>query len=120
VKETNTRDKYVVATFDAQDLAIAAMEQGNIDVMVVQNPFDMGVQTVRLLKAMIKDDQATIKKMLPNLGKAEGDIYTTGLRVVVPSAQSPVKASLFDSNVVQYMLLPDFKAWLAKYGLHSS
>jgi len=120
VKETNTRDKFVVATFDAQDLAIAAMEQGNIDVMVVQNPFDMGVQTVRLLKAMIKDDQATIKEMLPNLGKAEGDIYTTGLRVVVTDAQSPVKPTLFDPKVVEFMLLPDFKAWLAKFGLHSS
>jgi len=120
VKETSTRDKYVVATFDAQDLAIAAMEKGNIDVMVVQNPFDMGVQTVRLLKAMVKDDQATIKEMLPNQGKEDGDVYTTGLRVVVPSKDSPVNPNLFDPKVVEYMLLPDFKAWLAKYGLHSS
>jgi len=120
VKETGTRDKYVVATFDAQDLAIAAMEQGNIDVMVVQNPFDMGVQTVRLLKAMVKDDQATIKEMLPNQGKEDGDVYTTGLRVVVPTKESPVTQKLFDPKVVEYMLLPDFKAWLSKYGLHSS
>jgi ribose transport system substrate-binding protein len=120
VKETGTRDKYVVAAFDAQDLAISAMEQGNIDVMVVQNPFDMGVQTVRLLKAMVKDDQATIKEMLPNKGQEDGDIYTTGLRVVVPKASSPVHQGLFDAKVVEYMVLPDFKAWLAKYGLHSS
>lgn len=120
VKETNTRDKFVVGTFDAQDLAIAAMEKGNIDVMVVQNPFDMGVQTVKLLKAMIQDDQATIKAMFPNLGKEDGDIYTTGLRVVVPDAKSPVTAKLYDPKVVEFMLLPDFKAWLAKYGLHSS
>jgi ribose transport system substrate-binding protein len=120
VKETGTRDKYVVATFDAQDLAIAAMEQGQIDAMVVQNPFDMGVQTVRLLKAMIKDDQATIKKMFPNQGKDDGDIYTTGLRVVVPEKNSPINPDLFDPKVVEYMRLPDFKAWLSKYGLHSS
>ena len=120
LKETGARNKYVVATFDAQDLAIAAMEQGGIDAMVVQNPFDMGVQTVRLLKAMIQDDQATLKQMFPNHGQADGDIYTTGLRVVVPNAQSPVNAQLFDPKVVEYMLLPDFKAWLAKYGLHSS
>jgi len=120
VKETGTREKYVVATFDAQSLAIAAMEQGNIDVMVVQNPFDMGVQTVRLLKAMIKDDQAVIKEMLPKQGQDDGDIFTTGLRVVVPDAKSPVKKDQFDANVVEYMLLPEFKAWLAKYGLHSS
>jgi ribose transport system substrate-binding protein len=120
VKETGTRDKYVVATFDAQNLAIAAMEKNNIDVMVVQNPFDMGVQTVRLMKAMIQGDESVTKEMFPNAGKPDGDIFTTGLRVVVPSDGSPVKRELFDSNVVEFMLLPDFKAWLAKYGLQSS
>jgi ribose transport system substrate-binding protein len=120
VKETGTRDKCIVATFDAQAAAITALEAGNIDVMVVQNPFDMGVQTVRLLKAMIKDDQATIKEMFPRAGSEDGDVYTTGLRVVVPNAKSPVKPTLFDPKVVEYMLLPDFKAWLDKYRLHSS
>jgi ribose transport system substrate-binding protein len=120
VKETGTRDKFVVATFDAQSLAIDAMDSGLIDVMVVQNPFDMGVQTVRLLKAMIQDDKSTVSEMLPNAGKDNGDIYTTGLRVVVPDAKSAVNQQLFDKNVVEYMVLPDFKAWLKKYGLHSS
>jgi ribose transport system substrate-binding protein len=120
VKETGTRSKYIVATFDAQDLAIAAMEQGFIDVMVVQNPFDMGVQTVRLMKAMVTGDEATAKEMFPRQGQADGDIYTTGLRVVVPNESSAVKRELFDAKVVEYLLLPDFKAWLAKYGLHSS
>lgn len=120
VKETGTRNKFVVATFDAQDLAIAAMEQGNIDVMVVQNPFDMGVQTVRLLKAMIQEDKATLKQMFPNEGRDDGDIYTTGLRVVVPDGKSAVDKELFDPKVVEHMVLPDFKAWLKKYGLHSS
>jgi ribose transport system substrate-binding protein len=120
VTESNTRDKFVIATFDAQDLAIAAMEEGKIDVMVVQNPFDMGVQTCRVMKAMIAGDDATLKEMFPKQGEPDGDVYTTGLRVVVPSADSPIKADLFDSKVVEYMLLPDFKAWLAKYGLHSS
>ena len=120
VTEAGNRDKFVVATFDAQDLAIGHMEKGNIDVMVVQNPFDMGVQTVRVMKAMIQDDQATIKEMFPNPGQPDGDIYTTGLRVVVPNAESPVKADLFDAKVVEYMLLPDFQAWLKKYNLTSS
>jgi ribose transport system substrate-binding protein len=120
VTEAGNREKFIVATFDAQDLAIGHMEKGNIDVMVVQNPFDMGVQTVRVMKAMIQDDQATIKEMFPNQGKEDGDIYTTGLRVVVPSAESPVKAYLFDAKVVEYMVLPDFQAWLKKYNLTSS
>jgi ribose transport system substrate-binding protein len=120
VTEAGTRDKYVVATFDATDLAIGHMEKGNIDVMVVQNPFEMGVRTVRLLKAMVENDEATIKEMYPRAGEPDGDIHTTGLRVVVPAADSPVKADLFDPKVVEFMTLPDFKAWLAKYNLTSS
>lgn len=120
VTETGSGDKYVVATFDAQALAIDQMEKGNIDAMVVQNPFDMGQQTCRLMKAMIGGDEATLKEMFPKQGEPEGDIFTTGLRVVVPNDQSPVKADLFDAKVVEFMLLPDFQAWLKKYNLTSS
>lgn len=120
VTETGTRNKYVVATFDAQAAAIAAMEEGKIDVMVVQNPFDMGVQTCRLMKAMLTGDEGTIQAMFPRRGEPEGDVYTTGLRVVVPDSRSPVRPELFDAKVVEYLELPAFKAWLAKYGLTSS
>jgi ribose transport system substrate-binding protein len=120
VIETGRRDDFVIGTFDAQALAIDHMEKGNIDVMVVQNPFDMGVQTVRLCKAMIEDDKNTVKEMFPNEGKPGGDIYTTGLRVVVPDGDSPVQKDQFDPKVVEYMLLPDFQAWLKKYSLTSS
>ena len=118
--ESGTRDKYVVATFDAQDLAIGHMEKGRIDAMVVQNPFQMGVQTVRLLKALVEGEPGTVAEMFPRAGQPDGDVHTTGLRVVVPDAASPVKAALFDPQVVEYMTLPDFKAWLAKYNLTSS
>ena len=120
VEETNTRDKYTVITFDAQAVAIEEMAAGKIDAMVVQNPFDMGVQTVRVLKAMLADDQATIKEMFPRTGELDGDVYTTGLRVVVPTDSTPVKKELFDEKIVEYMLLHDFRAWLAKYNLTSS
>jgi ribose transport system substrate-binding protein len=96
VEETKTRDKYTVITFDAQAVAIEEMAAGRIDAMVVQNPFDMGVQTVLLLKAMLADDQETIKTMFPKAGEPDGDIYTTGLRVVVPTDDTPVKKELFD------------------------
>lgn len=120
VTESGTRDKYVIATFDAQDLAIGHMEKGRIDVMVVQNPFEMGVRTVRLLKALVENDDAVIAEMLPRSGEPDGDIHTTGLRVVVPDIDSPVKANIFDPQVVEFMTLPDFKSWLAKYKLTSS
>ena len=120
VTEAGARNRYVVATFDAAPLAIGQMERGNIDVMVVQNPFEMGVRTVRLLKALVEDDQAVVREMYPRAGKPDGDIHTTGLRVVVPDGSSPVKADLFDPAVVEFMTLPDFQAWLAKYGLTGS
>ncbi|MFM7242552.1 MAG: substrate-binding domain-containing protein [Planctomycetaceae bacterium] len=120
ITETGSRDRYVVATFDAAPLAIGQMDKGTIDAMVVQNPFEMGVQTVRLLKAMVEDDTAVLAEMYPRSGQPDGDIYTTGLRVVVPDDSSPVKAAIFDPAVVEFMTLPAFKAWLARYGLTGS
>lgn len=120
ITETGSRDRYVVATFDAAPLAIGQMDKGTIDAMVVQNPFEMGVQTVRLLKAMVEDDTAVLAEMYPRSGQPDGDVYTTGLRVVVPDDTSPVKAALFDPAVVEFMTLPAFKAWLARYGLTGS
>jgi ribose transport system substrate-binding protein len=107
----------IVATFDAAADAIQEMDKGNIDVMVVQNPFDMGVQTVRLLKAMVTGDDNTVKEMFPNNGKPDGDVYTTGLRVIVPREASPIKADQFDPKIVEFMTLPKLKEWLAKYKL---
>jgi ribose transport system substrate-binding protein len=120
VSAGGNREKYVVATFDAAPLAIGHMEKGNIDVMVVQNPFEMGVRTVQLLKAMVEKDDAVLKEMFPRAGDPDGDVFTTGLRVVVPAASSPVKADLFDPKVVEFLTLPDFKAWLEKYKLTGS
>lgn len=120
VTKEGLRDKVTVATFDAQEAAIKEMEKGRIDVMVVQNPFDMGVQTVRLLKAMVVDDEATVKEMFPAADEPDGDIYTTGLRLVVPSEESPVKSEMFDNKIVEFMSLPDFQVWLKKYDLRGS
>lgn len=120
VTETQTRDQFAVVTFDAQAVAIEDMANGKIDAMVVQNPFDMGLQSVRLLKAMLTDDEATIKEMFPKAGEPNGDVYTTGLRLVVPSESDMLKADMFDFSTVEFMKLNAFKEWLAKYKLTSS
>ncbi len=117
VVERKVRDSITVATFDAAENAIQEMDKGNIDVMVVQNPFDMGVQTVRLLKAMVNGDDSVTKEMFPNHGMPDGDVFTTGLRVIVPSDQSPITPDMFDPKTVEFMTLPKLKAWLAKYNL---
>ena len=121
VNERDIKDKTTVVTFDAQSVAIQHMAAGRIDAMVVQNPFDMGYQAVKLLKAMHEDDKATIEEMFPKAGQDDGgDIYTTGLRLVVPDGETPLKAEDFDAEVVEVMPLSEFQAWLKQYKLTSS
>jgi ribose transport system substrate-binding protein len=119
VREKNARDKLTVVAFDAEPIAVEEMGKGMIDAMVVQNPYQMGYQGVRLLKALHEDDQKTIKEMLPNLGQPDGDIYDTGLKVVVPDEGSPLKAEMFESKT-QFLRLSEFRKWLTKYNLTGS
>jgi len=81
--------------------------------MVVQNPYDMGYHGVRLMKALAQDDQKTIKQMLPRLGEPDGDLFDTGIKVVVPDDHTPLKAETFDNkekNVKGYKL-GEFNEW---------
>jgi ribose transport system substrate-binding protein len=121
VEERGVRDRLTIATFDAQAAAIDRMAAGKIDVMVVQNPFEMGVQTVRLLLAMHTGDDATLAAMFPNAAGPDGDVYTTGLRVVVPDDKPLLKREQIDlPQPFEFLPLSEFRAWLAKYGLSSS
>lgn len=129
VEERGVRDQVTIVTFDAQAAALDHMAGGRIDCMVVQNPFDMGIQTVRLLLAMHTDDAATITKMFPNQGQPGGDIYTTGLRLIIPDVwaeadTAPIKAADFESaesaDMIEVMPLSAFREWLGQYGLSSS
>ncbi|MBL9122561.1 MAG: substrate-binding domain-containing protein [Planctomycetaceae bacterium] len=119
VKEMNVRDKITVVAFDAEPLAIEAMQAGNVDAMVVQNPFEMGYQGVRLMKALREKDQATISELLPQLGQPGGDLYDTGLKVVVPDEGSPLQAEMFEAKT-QFLKLSEFREWLNKFGLTGS
>jgi ribose transport system substrate-binding protein len=129
VEERGVRDQITIVTFDAQAAALDHMAEGRIDCMVVQNPFDMGIQTVRLLLAMHTDDNATINDMFPGLGQPGGDIYTTGLRLIIPDAwaedeNAPIKPADFESaentGMIEVLSLSAFRKWLAQYGLSSS
>jgi ribose transport system substrate-binding protein len=119
VRELDRRKDFTVVVFDAEPDAITAMKDGQIDAMVVQNPFEMGYQGVRLLKALIKKDADTIAEMVPKHDEPDGDIYDTGLKVLVPSSQSPLKADRFQKGV-QFLELPAFQEWMSKYGLTGS
>lgn len=69
----------------------------------------MGYLGVRLLKAYVEKDQKTIDEMLP----AGIDTIDTGVRVIVPSKDSPVQGD----NVLD---INEMKLWLATKGLKSS
>jgi ribose transport system substrate-binding protein len=119
VKEMNKRSNMTIVAFDAEPLAMKAMEDGTIDALIVQNPYRMGYDSMRMLKALIKKDDATIKEMLPQHGQPNGDLYDTGLKVIVPDQGSPLNPSMFDKNT-QFLKLGEFRKWLAKYNLSES
>lgn len=121
VTELDQRKDYLIVVFDAEPGAIAAMSEGKVDAMIVQNPYQMGYQGVRMLKAMVQNDEKTLKEMLPNQGKPEGDIFDTGLKVVFPDTGSPLEKSRDKfEKTTEFLKLSAFKDWLAKYHLSQS
>ena len=110
-----------MVTFDAEPITVDHVGKGTIDLMVVQNPFEMGRQTARLLEAMVNEDAAVEKEMFPTPGEPGGDIYYTDLKVVVPNADSPIykRRDEFGKGV-QVQTFEEFKGWLDEYGLQGS
>ncbi len=107
------RPKTNVVTFDLDELAVDHVAAGNIDVTVCQNPYEMGYQGVKLLKALILKDEKTIKEVIP-----DGAVRDTGVRVIVPNTESPVlKNKDKGDNVIT---IEEMKSWLASKGLKSS
>lgn len=102
------RKEFTTVAFDAEPNALVAMEQGLLDAMVVQNPYEMGFTGVTLLYHMIREDQAAVDGLLQ--GKT---VYDTGLKVVVPDESSPLKSKY-------RVTLGDFRTWLTEKGLEGS
>ena len=122
VKERKLRDKMTIVTFDAEQLAIQQMADGMIDVMVVQNPFGMGFESVRYCVAKLGKDEKTLKEMFPKMGTPGGDILDTGLKVVVPDRGTVLKEEMFKEfgAGVEFVSMSKFQEWLKQYGLTSS
>jgi ribose transport system substrate-binding protein len=119
VKELNKRKELTVVAFDAEPVAIEQMSDGMIDAMVVQNPYQMGYQGVRVLKALIENDKATLSDVFSGKSEEDKDIYDTGLKVVVLDDKSPLKREMFGPKT-EYLTLAQFREWLAKYKLTGS
>jgi ribose transport system substrate-binding protein len=103
------RKRATVVVFDMDELAVDDLAKGSIDATVCQNPYQMGYLGVKLLKAYLDKDQKTIDEML----KGGADTIDTGVRVIVPSRDSPLKGD----NVID---IDEMKKWLASKGLKSS
>ena len=126
VKQRGIREKTTVVVFDAAPKAIGHMTDGNIDAMVVQNPYDMGYRGTRLMKALVEHDHTTIHEMLPGydpekhvFSDPNSDLLVTGLRVVHPDAGSPLKPDMFAPST-EFISLSDFKKWLSEHNLTGS
>jgi len=124
VKERGIRDQVKIVVFDAAPKALAHLKDGFIDAMVVQNPFEMGYQGVRLMNALLENDTSTIRELYPaydgqnGFTSADGDIHHTSLRVVVPE-DSPLRPEDFD-EFVEFYTIDEFDQWLDERGLIGS
>ncbi len=121
----DNRSKYIGLTFDANQDSISQMQRGNLDAMIVQNPFMMGYLTVKAAYARINKDEKTIQEIFPHAGEPGGNIRDTGLKLIVPATGSPLNAEMFKSfdeedSKLEFMTLPAFQNWLKKYNLKSS
>jgi ribose transport system substrate-binding protein len=126
VQERKLRDKTTVVVFDAAPAAIDDLEQGWIDAMIVQNPYQMGYLGTKLMKALVEDDAAAIQELYPEYDAAtksftseNGDVYTTELRVVVPDEGSPLTPDMFNSDT-KFFKYSEFRDWLRERNLSGS
>jgi ribose transport system substrate-binding protein len=119
VREAGTRKEITIVVTDAEPIAIQEMEGGMIDAMVVQNPYAMGYDSTRLIKALLAKDEATVKEMFPKRGEPGGDIRETGLKVVIPDDSTAITKDLL-APTTELLKLSEFKEWLKKYDLKGS
>ncbi len=112
-KSPAVRKKVSVVTFDLDEQAVDHIEKGLIDATVCQNPYEMGHKGVRLLKALIDKDTATLDAMLPG----GATVIDTGVRVIVPTPKDPKTPTVQADEVLDIKAM---KGWLAGKGLSSS
>src|SRR5690606_20754045 len=95
VEERGMIDSTTLVGFDAAPLALAAMEKGQIDALLVQDPYVMGYLGIKELKALVDTDDKALHEISPQFGSGDnGEIHEPGLKIVVPEG-SQLKAELF-------------------------
>jgi ribose transport system substrate-binding protein len=93
LRKTNVVRKVKFVGFDASEKLIAALREGDIDALVVQNPFNMGYLAVKTMTEHLR-------------GKPVEKRIDTGAQLVT-------KANL-DDPAVKEVVQPDLKKWLGE------
>ncbi len=107
------REQVTAVTFDLDEAAREHIANGSIDATVCQNPYEMGRQGVKLLNALILDQPEVAAEVLP-----DGKSRDTGVRLVVPSVDSPVME--LQSEDQEVMTIDEMNSWLESKGLRST
>jgi len=126
VKDRVIRDNVKVLVFDAAELALKDMEEGLIDAMIVQNPYQMGRLGTKVMVDLYRGETDALSELFPQydpetkeFGSTDGDIYHTELRMVVPDESSPLTPEMFDEST-KFFTLDEFKTWLSERNLKNS
>src|SRR5258706_14830596 len=79
VKAAGKGSSLRLVTFDAEPNTLLTLKEGFLDATAVQNPCLMAYLGVKVLKALLKKDEATVKAVVGERG-----IKDTGIRLVIP------------------------------------
>jgi ribose transport system substrate-binding protein len=93
LKKSGVNKKVKLIGFDSSDKLVAALKDGDIDGLVVQNPFNMGYLAVKTMTEHLR-------------GKAVEKRIDTGARLV--------QKSNLDDPAVKEIMQPDLKKWLGE------
>ncbi|AUX38989.1 hypothetical protein SOCE26_003710 [Sorangium cellulosum] len=93
LRKTNVARKVKFVGFDASEKLLGALREGDIEALVVQNPFDMGYVAVKTMVAHLR-------------GEAVEKRIDTGARVVTRQD--------LDDPAVQEIVRPDLARWLGE------
>jgi ribose transport system substrate-binding protein len=96
VNAAGIRGRMKVITFDAEPKTIQALQEGKVDVTVVQKPYEFGYRSVELLYKMktMGVDAARAEQKVP----ADG-LIDTGVELVTPANVAAFKKKLDDLGV---------------------
>ena len=127
VKQRGIRDKTTIVVFDAAPKAIGHMSDGNIDAMVVQNPYDMGYRGTRLMKALVAGrprhdprDAAGLRSRDTRRSPSPTAIcWSRACAWCIPTRARRSRRRC-SRRRPSFFRLSDFKKWLAEHNLTGS